>query len=188
VIGYLIGEVVAADHQCVTLNVGGVGYEVAVSAPLLTRPIGATAEMFIHTHVREDAIVLYGFATLREREMFRYLLSTPGIGPSTAMGALTTMSPDELTSAIYSEDIDAIATIPGIGKKTAARLVLELAGRLPALSTAVEPTTSAHGDIEAALRSLGYGLNEIRDALSEVALPDEPSEALRVALRVLGRS
>ena len=187
-IGYLAGEIVANDSQGLTINVGGVGYEVSVGPALATFRSGATVELFIHTHVREDAIVLFGFATTVEREMFRYLLSTPGIGPSTAMGALATMSPDELTAAIYREDTDLIATIPGIGKKTAARLVLELAGRLPALHESATPATTAHSDVQAALRSLGYGTNEIRDALADITLPDDPSEALRIALKLLGRS
>ncbi|MBU6233460.1 MAG: Holliday junction branch migration protein RuvA [Acidobacteria bacterium] len=186
VIGYLTGEVVAVEQHTVTLNVGGVGYDVSVHPLVASAPIGAALELFVHTHVRDDAIVLFGFSSLREREMFRHLLATPGIGPSTAMGALATMPPEELAGAILREDIDAIATIPGIGKKTAARLVLELAGRLPALNDAV-PSTSGLGDIESALRSLGYGTNEIRDALRDCVLPDDPSEALRLALKVLGR-
>lgn len=186
-IGYLTGEVVAVEQQTVTLNVGGVGYDVSVHPLVASAPIGAALELFVHTHVRDDAIVLFGFSSLREREMFRHLLATPGIGPSTAMGALATMPPEELAGAILREDIDAIATIPGIGKKTAARLVLELAGRLPALNDTVQTATSALGDIEAALRSLGYGTNEIRDALRDCVLPDDPSEALRLALKVLGR-
>lgn len=185
-IGYLAGEVLHVEHGVVTVGVSGVGYDVTVPAGLLRVVPGQGFEVFIHTHVREDAITLFGFDSAREREMFRLLLSTPGVGPSTALGALSTLSVDALTTAIFGEDVDTIATIPGIGKKTASRLVLELAGRLPeSRVTAPDASPLARVSIEAALKSLGYGVVEIREALDSMEIPEDEGEGLRLALRQL---
>lgn len=185
-IGYLAGEVIHAEHGVVTVGVAGVGYDVSVPATLQHLSRGQVVEVFVHTHVREDAITLFGFESVRDREMFRLLLSTPGVGPSTALGALSTLSVDALTTAIFGEDVATIATIPGIGKKTASRLVLELAGRLPeAQSMMPVVALPSRTSVESALKSLGYGATEIREALDAVELPEDESEALRLALRQL---
>ena len=150
---------------------------------------GEQVTFFIHTSVREDAITLFGFADENERSMFRLLLSTPGVGPSTALGAISTFSVQNLISAIYAEDVTAISTIPGIGKKTAARLVLELAGKLPSLEqrdAGITSPNSTNADLESALRSLGYGVVEIREALGAIEIPADEGQALRLALRQLG--
>ena len=190
VIGWIQGEVVSRLDGVVTVNVAGVGYDVIVPQRLLADALaGEQVTFFIHTSVREDAITLFGFADENERSMFRLLLSTPGVGPSTALGAISTFSVSNLISAIYAEDVTAIATIPGIGKKTAARLVLELAGKLPSLEQrdgANIPSKSTHADLESALRSLGYGVSEIRDALAAIEIPSDEGQALRLALRQLG--
>lgn len=190
VIGWIQGEVVSRRDGIVTLNVSGVGYDVVVPTRLLNDAnTGDIATFFVHTSVREDAITLYGFANEDERAMYRLLLSTPGVGPSTAMGALSTLTVQALVSAIYAEDVTTIATIPGIGKKTAARLVLELAGKLPSLDqreVATVTSSSVQADLESALKSLGYGVGEIRDALAAIEIPDDEGQALRMALRQLG--
>jgi len=190
VIGWIQGEVVSRRDGVVTVNVAGVGYDVIVPQRLLAEShAGEHVAFFIHTSVREDAITLFGFADEDERSMFRLLLSTPGVGPSTALGAISTFSVSNLVSAIYAEDVTAISTIPGIGKKTAARLVLELAGKLPSLEQregVTTPVKSTHADLESALRSLGYGVSEIRDALAAIEIPSDEGQALRLALRQLG--
>lgn len=189
-IGWIQGEVVSRRDAVVTVNVGGVGYDVIVPQRLLVESLtGDQVTFFVHTSVREDAITLFGFADENERSMFRLLLSTPGVGPSTALGAISTFSVSNLISAIYAEDVTAISTIPGIGKKTAARLVLELAGKLPSIEQrdgANLPTKSTHADLESALRSLGYGVAEIREALAAIEIPSDEGQALRLALRQLG--
>ena len=189
-IGWIQGDVVSRLDGVVTVNVNGVGYDVIVPQRLVGEaPVGGTVTYFIHTSVREDAITLFGFSDENERSMFRLLLSTPGVGPSTAIGAISTLSVESLISAIYAEDVTTIATIPGIGKKTAARLVLELAGKLPSLEqrdAANLPVKSPNADLESALRSLGYGVGEIRDALATIDIPDDEAQALRLALRQLG--
>jgi Holliday junction DNA helicase RuvA len=190
VIGWIQGEVVSRRDGVVTVNVGGVGYDVIVPQRMLTEvPSGEQVTFFIHTSVREDSITLFGFADENERSMFRLLLSTPGVGPSTALGAISTFSVQNLISAIYAEDVTAISTIPGIGKKTAARLVLELAGKLPSLDqreVGGAPSQSTNADLESALRSLGYGVVEIREALGAIEIPADEGQALRLALRQLG--
>ncbi|MEI6735968.1 MAG: Holliday junction branch migration protein RuvA [Actinomycetes bacterium] len=189
-IGWIQGEVVSRRDGVVTVNVAGVGYDVIVPQRMLADALtGERVTFFIHTSVREDAITLFGFADENERSMFRLLLSTPGVGPSTALGAISTFSVQNLISAIYAEDVTAISTIPGIGKKTAARLVLELAGKLPSLEqreAGSAPVKSTNADLESALRSLGYGVAEIREALGAIEIPSDEGQALRLALRQLG--
>jgi Holliday junction DNA helicase RuvA len=190
VIGWIQGEVVSRRDGVVTVNVAGVGYDVIVPQRMLAESLaGEQVTFFIHTSVREDAITLFGFADENERSMFRLLLSTPGVGPSTALGAISTFSVQNLISALYAEDVTAISTIPGIGKKTAARLVLELAGKLPSLEqrdAGITSPNSTNADLESALRSLGYGVVEIREALGAIEIPADEGQALRLALRQLG--
>ncbi len=190
-IGWLKGDVRLCDPSGdVVLDVQGVGYLVHVPVRAVSElTVGTDAEFFVHTSVRDDAIVLFGFLTPHEKTTFQLLLSIPGVGPSTALGALSTMTPDQLADAVAAEDITGLSRIPGIGRKTAARLVLELNGKLPHLSSDAAPSTpdTLSSDVAAALRQLGYGTTEIREALSGVELPDDDAGALRVALRQLGR-
>jgi len=188
VIGWLRGRVVVVHLSgAVVLDVNSVGYEVNVASGELLRA-GDDVELFIHTQVRADAIVLYGFRTYDDREFFSTLLVTPGVGPSTALAALRTMATSELRAAIESGDVKRVAQIPGIGAKTASRIVLELKGKLVEVPVK-EPSSNAPraSDIEEALRSLGYATSEIRDALDGVELPADEASALRVALQRLGR-
>jgi Holliday junction DNA helicase RuvA len=189
VIGWLRGEVLERTNEGVTtVDVGGVGYEVHVptrSAEAFAP--GEIVELFVRTHVRDDAIILYGFTGPQDRSTFDLLLATPGVGPSTALGALSTLDANELAEAIAAEDVTRLATIPGIGRKTASRLILELSGKLPNLGDTTGPTPSVTADLTAALRQLGYGATEIRESLRDVELPDDDEGALRVALRHLGR-
>jgi holliday junction DNA helicase RuvA len=189
VIGWLNGRVL---HQlrngALLVDVQGVGYEVHVASSELP-PFDELVELFIFTVVREDAIQLFGFQTLEEREFFELLLVTPGVGPSTALGALRTMSVKELAFAIESDDVKKVATIPGIGPKTASRIVLELKGKVivDGAFDVGEPAEHVDADIEDALRALGYTSHEIRDALRDTQLPADESAALRTALQLLRR-
>ena len=129
-IGHLKGSLLEASPDLVLLDVGGVGYEVRI--PLSTYyevqklPPGATASLFIHTHVREDALALFGFWTERERRLFLKLIAVSGIGPKLAQTVLSGMSPDDLVAALARRDVRALSTIPGVGKKTAERMIVEL--------------------------------------------------------------
>lgn len=187
-IGWLRGDVVRLDSEgVITLNVRDVGYQLNVPARhVATLSVGDPIELFVHTHVRDDAIVLFGFSTSHERETFKLLLTTPGVGPSTALGALSTFTPEQLAQAVAAQDVKMIASVPGIGKKTAERLVLELNGKLPTLDSVVAPV-DVREDLVGALRQLGYSSNEIKTALHDVELPSDDAGALRIALRQLGR-
>ena len=191
-IGWLRGDVVHLNpNGTLVLNVRDVGYEVAVSTRTLAALAeGAPAELHVHTHVRDDAIILYGFESRDERSTFELLLATPGVGPSTALGALSTMTPGELSAAVDAEDVTLLATIPGIGRKTASRLILELNGKLVASDDRAASSAGradVASDLTSALRQLGYSAGEIRDGLRDLELPDDDEAALRMALRQLGR-
>jgi Holliday junction DNA helicase RuvA len=190
VIGWLSGHVLHHYvNGAVVLDVSGVGYEVHVATSDVFSD-GEPLELFVYTVVRADAIVLYGFKSFADREFFELLLATPGVGPSTALAALRTMSTDELAGAIESGDVKRVGLIPGIGPKTASRIVLELKGRVGVVGEYTPAVTAPHRSsvIEDALRALGYSPPEIRQALGDVTLPDDESEALREALHLLRRS
>ncbi len=180
-IGYLSGEVVGVlPTGAAIIDVSGVGYEVLVAS---ATQVGERRSWFVHTAVRADAIVLFGFDSLDEREFFTTLLGAPGVGPSTAMAALRTLGEGRLRSAIASGDSTAVATVPGIGPKTAQRIVMELKDKVGPS----DASPSQRQDIVDALKSLGYQASEIRNALEGVTLPDDEAEALRAALAALGR-
>jgi len=170
------------------LEVAGVGYRVTVTpATLAAGAPGQPLFVHVHTHVREDAIVLYGFPTADERRCFEALLGAHGVGPGLAVAILSALSPQALRRAVAAEDADALVAIPGVGRKTAARLLLELQSRLDLpldeLPTPGGPAGDAHAEVRAALAGLGYGPDEVRSAVR--ALPTEGSvqELLTSALR-----
>ncbi len=180
----------------VIIEVGGVGYRASVPSSIFGTlgPTGSEVFLHVHTHVREDAIVLFGFAHADERRCFEALLGAHGVGPSLALAILSSLSPASLSTAVLEDDVDTLCLIPGVGKKTAARLLLELKARLDLPTWGADgPTTpgeerSARGEVRAALVELGYGTDEIRKALD--AVPDDGSVEMmvRTALRELARS
>ena len=189
------GELVARSAEGeLIVDVGGVGYRLSVSPALLAAvgERGSRLELHVHTHVREDAIVLYGFATTEERRCFEALLGAHGVGPALALAVLGALRPAELVRAVLDEDLGALCTVPGVGRKTAARLVLDLRSRLelPAFSGEGLPGGSggpseARGEVRAALAELGYGPDEIRRALEGGEAEGTVEELLRQALREL---
>lgn len=194
-IGWLRGELVARTAEGeVLVDVGGVGYRVSVTPVLLAAvgDRGAPVELHVHTHVRDDAIVLYGFGTAEERRCFEALLGAHGVGPSLALAVLGVLRPPDLTRAVLDEDVNALCAVPGVGRKTAARLVLDLRSRLelPAFSGDGVPggggsPSEARGEVRAALAELGYGPDEIRRALDGVPPDGAVEDLLRLALREL---
>jgi len=173
VIGSLRGQVL--DRQPPTellVEVGGVGYRAHVPvATLGASPVGAAVLLHVHTHVREDAIVLYGFGSLDERRCFEALLGAHGVGPALALAILSAHAPESLRRAVAEEDADALTSVPGVGKKTAARLLLELGSRLEGPALDPPAPNGLRGDVRAALASLGYGPDEVTQVVR--ALPDE---------------
>ncbi len=180
------------------VEVAGVGYRASVPTSLLASVGGTGSEVFlhVHTHVREDAIVLYGFAHADERRCFEALLGAHGVGPGLALGILSSLSPAALSTAVLEDDIDTLCTVPGVGKKTAARLLLELKARLdlPTLDgggVGSTPSANPRAEARAALAELGYGPDEIRAALDGTDGSDEAAsteDLVRMALRELVRN
>jgi holliday junction DNA helicase RuvA len=135
-LGFLRGRVIAEEPSGVIIDVGGVGYELTVPVGSLgraPREANGNVELWVHTHVREDALDLFGFASELERRVFRLLVSVPNVGPKTAIGVLGALSITDLARAISARDLGRLGKVPGIGKKTAERLVVELADKLPSL-------------------------------------------------------
>ncbi|MGO9029618.1 MAG: Holliday junction branch migration protein RuvA [Acidimicrobiales bacterium] len=180
----------------VLVEAGGVGYRASVPGSTFGAlgPVGTEVFLHVHTHVREDAIVLFGFSHADERRCFEALLGAHGVGPSLALAILSALSPASLSTAVLEDDYDTLCLVPGVGKKTAARLLLELKTRLglPSLGgdgpLAPVSERSARGEVREALVELGYGPDEIRAALD--AVPDDGSveTMVRTALRELARS
>jgi Holliday junction DNA helicase RuvA len=208
VIGLLRGHVVVRTGESeVIIDVAGVGYRVTVTpataAALVVGCSGSGAEstLFVHTHVREDAIVLYGFVHDDERRCFEVLLASHGVGPALALGIMAALSPAALSTAVLEDDLETLCTVPGVGRKTAARLLIELKSRLdlPDLSLdrigvsvgggdggeALRSTRTSRAEARAALSELGYAPDEIRGALDGLRDDVGVEEMLRLALREL---
>ncbi len=189
-IGSLRGTLVwrGADGE-VLVDVGGVGYRVSV--PTRTAAglgsLGSAVFLHVHTHVREDAIVLYGFAHDDERRCFEALLCAHGVGPSLALSLLSALSPAALSTAVLEDDAETLCSVPGVGRKTAARLLIDLKSKLdlPDLSAAGVSAGSPRAEARAALAELGYGPDEIRRALEGRREDVGVEELLRLALRDL---
>lgn len=186
-IGRVRGRLVAIGADRILLDVGGLGYEIHVS-PKTAAGIGQAgdeATVATHLHVRDDALVLYGFATAADRDLFRVLLGAQGVGPRVALGILGVFSADALRRVVASEDVDSLTQVPGIGKRTAQRIVLDLKPRLADLEADV--VESSGGQVRQALEQLGYSSHEIRDALSQIDSGSPVTEQIRAALQVLGK-
>jgi Holliday junction DNA helicase RuvA len=187
-IGRLRGVLVATRESGIVIDVGGVGYEVAMTTRDLAALPGISEEIVVHTHthVREDEITLYGFASESDRELFRVLLTASGVGPKVAMAMLASMRAEEIVRAITSEDPDALTIAPGVGKRGAQKIVLELGPKLAGRETDVVGSPSM-GGVRQALEGLGYTTAEINAVIGDLD-PGEPIEAqVKAALQRLGR-
>jgi holliday junction DNA helicase RuvA len=193
VIGSVRGEVIerlAGGEVLVEAN--GVGYRVLV--PLSAIPglePGSAAFLFTHLHAREDAMTLYGFPTRDERDTFEVLIGASGVGPKLALAILSVHSPGVLRRALLDDDLDALTLVPGVGKRTAQRLLVELKARLevPTLDSAeTGAASSARAEVRTALAGLGYQTDEVREVLAQ--LPDDGGveDLLRDALKLLAVS
>ena len=199
-IAFLRGRVHDKQPNRVIVDVGGVGYEVHV--PLSTfynvGDEGAEVSLRVHTHVREDALQLYGFLTELERQLFERLIAISGIGPKLAIVVLSGMEPRDLMASVQRADVARLTTIPGIGKKTAERIVLELKDRLSQITVPVAAGTTAEpssadqlrSDLLSALLNLGYHRQQAEKAI-DATVTSNPNasfeHAVRTALRELSR-
>ncbi len=175
----------------VLLEVAGVGYLCSVTTTTFAE-LEPTVQTFLHVHqhIREDAQTLFGFTTRTERDMFNILIATHGIGPSMAMAILSTYAPTALVTIVSSADTAALTVVPGVGKKTAERLMVELKSRLNledfVTTDAGGSVQSAAADVREALTALGYGVDEVRDAMRQLSSADDSETMLRDALALLG--
>ena len=187
-IASLRGTVATTGKDFVVVNVGGVGFRVFVPQTLLGGLGGPGDEVTLHTHlhVRENELTLYGCGSEEELALFRLLLGVSGIGPKVALSILSSLPPDRLQAAIAQEDVTTLARVPGIGPKTAKKLVFDLKDKVAAEVPSVAPTpalTEADADLIAALTTLGFSVVEAQEALRH--LPREPlplEERVRLAL------
>jgi len=192
-IGSLRGTVLERTEESLALiEVGGVGYLVSVTPRTLAElEPGASVFLYVHHHIREDAQTLFGFLHRDERTTFQILIATHGIGPALALAILGTHAPGALVDIVAGNDIGALTLVPGVGKKTAERLLVELRNRLSLpmldpLPAAAGGKGSVVGDVREALTGLGYGPEEIREALRDLPADSDAPSMLRDALKLLG--
>jgi Holliday junction DNA helicase RuvA len=178
----------------VLVEVHGVGYRVTVAPRTLASLGVAGTEITLHTHlhVREDALTLYGFATSHERDCFEALIGARGVGPTLALAILSVHSPAELHRVLSEGDLDGLTLVPGVGRKTAARLLMELKARFDVMDFEVADLLpegpsggAARADLRAALAGLGYGPDEVSAVLRQLPGEGEVEELLRAALKLL---
>lgn len=187
-IGRLRGSLVSVHGETVIIDVAGVGYEVAVtSRTFLELPsLGSEIVLHTHLHVREDQMALFGFTAADDRNLFRLLLGTSGIGPKVGLAILATMSADDLRRVVATDDVAALTSVPGIGKRTAQKLLLELRPKLEVPDGDLQ-LSGPLSEVRSALEGLGYQPEEITVALRDLP-PDLPvAEMLRESLRALGK-
>ena len=189
-IGFLDGLVASIVPSGCFVDVGGVGYRLSCSATTLSAlpAEGQRVRLWTHVHVREDALGLFGFATEGEQQMFEALIGVAGVGPKVALGLCSAFTPDSFRRTLATDDVAAIASVPGIGKKTAQRILVDLKEKLsiPDLQI-VGNGSDALAEARSALENLGYSPGEVRAALGEVqpAATDDVEDVVKSALKVL---
>lgn len=188
-IGRLRGSLVAMRPTGVLVDVAGVGYEIAMTPETMASLPSVGEEIVVHTHlqVREDDMSLYGFSTSADRDLFRVVISASGVGPRVGMALLATLDADQLRRAIATEDVTALSRAPGVGKRSAQKIILELR---PKLADAEADLVKGAGpsQVRQALENLGYSPEEISEAVADLEEDASVSEQLKTALRVLGQA
>lgn len=183
------GKVDFMSENYAVVDVGGIGYKIFTTAYILGKIAGSQeVEFYIHTHIREDILALYGFLSLEELEMFELLISVSGIGPKAGLGILTIADPKTIRSAVVNEDSSILTKVSGVGKKTAERVILELRNKIGEISAGEKNEVSLDGDALEALVSMGYSVSQARDALK--AVPKDVvdvGERVKASLKSLGK-
>lgn len=188
-IAHLKGQILARGQDSVIVDVSGVGFRVRIPSSTLEMlgMEGSSAELFTHLHVREDDLALYGFATEDELALFELLLGVSGIGPKAALGVLSSATPNTVRAAIAQGNLDVLTGIPGIGKKMAQRLVLELKSKIDLTEAELGEVSPLDQEVVAALVNLGYSAAEAQRAARAVPPSEKVVEdRIRAALRYLG--
>lgn len=191
-IGRIHGRLLEKNPPQILVDVNGIGYEIYVPMSTLYNlpEIGEEVTLFTHFSVREDAQLLYGFFSKNERALFRLLVRISGIGPKIALSILSGISPQMLSQAVSEQESGLLTRIPGIGKKTAERIVLELKGKLNetfGIENTSSPSNSTKADITSALISLGYSEREALQAVKELAADISVNDGIREALKRLSK-
>lgn len=192
-IAHLRGTLLSKHPNQAVVETAGVGYDVTISVPTFSDlpAIGAEVQLHVHTHVREDALALYGFLRAAEKALFEKLITVSGIGPKLAITILSGMAADEMVGAIRGNDVARLTRIPGIGKKTAERMVLELRDKLPPAGQAPTPTAPAMNateeDVLSALVNLGYQRAAVEKVLAAEANSPGAKSFDQLFRAVLGR-
>ena len=196
-IGSLRGALTLVEDQEIIIEVGGVGYRILIPPSTQEQfgEAGSETLVYTHHHFREDAQSLYGFPTREECLFFEALISTHGVGPSLGLAILSTHSPNQLAQILADQDSDALCVVPGIGKKTAARLIVELQSKIDSASIplknnelsgeGISSQDSGLRDVRDALSGLGYAKEEIQIAMRDLPSNTEPSLLLKLALQEL---
>jgi Holliday junction DNA helicase RuvA len=194
-IGHLKGTIIDQDLKSIILDVSGVGYKVFTNTAILPPPkrsegnksseATASTEFWTFLAVRENALDLYGFTTKEELHFFELLMTVSGIGPKSAMSILSVASIQNLKHAIANQDISHLTKVSGVGKKNAEKIVLELKDKLDGEFMSGEPSNNSDVDALEALKSLGYGEREVREALKKVKDGKDAGEKIRKALKLL---
>lgn len=187
-IATLRGEIAQVEETAVILEVGGVGLRVFVPATVRSRSkAGDALLLYTHLVVREDALILYGFESQAERELFNVLLGVDGVGPKVALSVLSTMTIDSIQRAVFADEADVLSRVPGVGKKTAQKMALHLKDKLKPMDALASMAAMNDKDSEvlAALTALGYSVVEAQAAIQALPkdAPDDTEERLRLALQ-----
>ena len=188
-IAKLKGKIEYIKDNYAVVDVNGVGYKVFLTAHSLGKVAGQKdVDLFIHTHVREDAFSLFGFLTMEELEMFELLISISGVGPKSAQGILTIATPKTIRAAILNEDSSILTKVSGIGKKTAERVILELRNKVTDMPESEKESATVDSDAIEALLSMGYSAYEAREALKNVPKDvKDVGQRIKLALKSLGK-
>ena len=192
-IAHLRGKLIARHPNQAIVETGGVGYDVTISVPTFSElpSLGSEVALYIHTHVREDQLALYGFLRAEEKQLFEKLITVSGIGPKLAITILSGMPAEEMVNAIRGNDVARLTKIPGIGKKTAERMVLELRDKLPVAAeqkaSLVSALSPVQDDVLSALVNLGYQKAAAEKALSSIAANGSFDAVFRAALAAMAK-
>ncbi len=193
-IGFVRGKVISRREDQIIVDVNDVGYQVTVPTTMAGVETGSDCELYIHTHVREDALELFGFTRKSYRQMFQELLTVSGIGPRVALNIISTLSPDRFARAILNEDLNILKEVKGIGPKSGQRMILELKSRVDDLMAGESFSDTAASfarddELYSALNNLGYSDSEVNSALEEMEIEsqDNLEEKIRQVLLFLGQ-
>ena len=183
-INRISGTIIEKNPSAIVLNVGGIGYEIGIPVSTFSKlpQIGEKTLLFTHLYIREDSHQLFGFLEKLERDLFGKIIKVSGIGPRVGMAILSTISPIDLVSYVESRNVENLCQIPGIGKKTAERMILELNGKI---GQASKPHNNDNDELVHALLSLGYSEREVRSTVSAIEYKLSIQEKIKKALQLL---